>query len=195
MSKIWWKIVRFCTFLGTKFPGSCHFQFPVPVLNLEPGFPVPIPVLDALPLTQDGSFARAWMDLFQKLMNEHADDRNWNSDFLNQCILTTNYDHRWLALGRDTDPDQQNRAKNASKLMDQPANQRTTYCEWLSSIFKLVKNIAPKRATWSWFENGLINQNVHILKKCPLSLRCLNRVTSFSTAFFQCIGPTHVLTV
>ena len=40
--------MRFCTFLGTKFPGSCHFQFPVPVLNLEPGFPVPIPVLDAL---------------------------------------------------------------------------------------------------------------------------------------------------
>ena len=146
-------------------------------------------------LTQDGSFARAWMDLFQKLMNEHADDRNWNSDFLNQCILTTNYNHRWLAFGRDTDPDRQNRTKNASKLMDQPTNQRTTYCEWLSSIFKLVKNIAPKWATWSWFENGLVNQNVQILKKCPLSLRCLNRVTSFSTAFFQCIGPTHVLTV
>ena len=48
MPKIRQKILRFCTLLGTKFPGSCHFHFPVPVLNLEPGFPVPIPVLDAL---------------------------------------------------------------------------------------------------------------------------------------------------
>ena len=42
------KNVVFCAFLEIKFPGSCQFHFPVPVLNWVPGFPVPITVLDAL---------------------------------------------------------------------------------------------------------------------------------------------------
>ena len=42
------KNVVFCAFLEIKFPGSCQFHFPVPVLNLELGIPVPISVLDAL---------------------------------------------------------------------------------------------------------------------------------------------------